>query len=72
MDVAPGGVWSEGPQRLLSDPTHSAELQQRHFGEHEYSGCVQLGKHNSAEQPVWRAPRSVCCEIFTVVHNYFA
>lgn len=62
VDVTPGGVRSEGPQCLLSDSTHSPELQQRHLKHHEYSGCVQLGQHNFAEQPVWRVPRLNICD----------
>lgn len=58
MDVTPGGIRSEGPQWLLSNPTHSQELQQRHLRHNEHSRCVQLGKHDSAEQLVWRVPRS--------------
>lgn len=56
MDVTPGGIWPEGPQCLLPDPTHSTELQQRDLRHDEYSGCVPLGKHDSAQQPVWRVP----------------
>lgn len=60
VDVAPGGIWPEGPQRFLSNPAHPTELQQRHLGQHEHPGCLHLGKHHSAEQPVWGIPRSDC------------
>lgn len=59
VDVALGGLRSEGPQCFFSDPTHTTELQQGDLRQYEHSGCVQMGKHNSAEQPVWGAPRSV-------------
>lgn len=57
VDVASGGIWSEGPQRFLFDPAHKTELQQRHLKQHEHSECVQLGKHDPAEQPLWKVPR---------------
>lgn len=71
VDVATGGIWSEGPQRFLFDPAHPTELQQRHLGQHEHSGCVQLGKHDPAEQPVWAVPRSDSYEIKKILLVHF-
>lgn len=58
VDVTSGGIWSEGPQRFLSDSAHPTELQQRHLRQYECSGRVQVGKQHSAEQPFRETSRS--------------
>lgn len=63
VDAPPGGIWSEGPQCVLPNSTHSAKFQQRHLRHYEYSRCVWLGKLNSIAQPFWRVSRYACYEI---------